>query len=202
MVDEKSKIAGARRRNGHKMTCGCHICENMKRKEKRGGYKEDIEKEKIKAMGGSKKKNGHKENCNCPICKNIRNAVGGSNDTVAEIDEKITDELDRAEKGMKKDTLELLEEGNYKSGIPPTLSDMEKGRAGYSKGGSRSRVRGKDGMIKNDALKMSEHGNLNRGVKSSLSDMNKVRAGYGKGAITRKRVGGRGKKMKRTRRNH
>jgi hypothetical protein len=65
--------------------------------------------------------------------------VGGSNDTVAEIDEKITDELDRAEKGLKKDTLELLEEGNYKSGIPPTLSDMEKGRAGYSKGGKKSR---------------------------------------------------------------
>ena len=68
------KLGGAKRKNGHKMNCECHICQNMKNKAKRGGYKDDAEKEKLKMMGGSKKKNGHKPDCNCPICKNMRNA--------------------------------------------------------------------------------------------------------------------------------
>ena len=68
------KLGGAKRKNGHKMNCDCHICENMKNKAKRGGYEEDAEKEAIKQMGGSKKKNGHKPNCGCPICKNMHNA--------------------------------------------------------------------------------------------------------------------------------
>ena len=68
------KLGGAKRKNGHKMNCDCHICENMKNKAKRGGYEEDAEKEAIKQMGGSKKKNGHKPDCGCPICKNMRNA--------------------------------------------------------------------------------------------------------------------------------
>lgn len=67
------KLGGAKRKNGHKMNCDCHICQNMKNKAKRGGYEEDAEKEKLKMMGGSKKKNGHKPNCTCPICKNMRN---------------------------------------------------------------------------------------------------------------------------------
>lgn len=70
------KLGGAKRKNGHKMNCVCHICENMKNKAKRGGYKEDAEKAALKQMGGSKKKNGHKPNCSCPICKNMRNAKG------------------------------------------------------------------------------------------------------------------------------
>lgn len=68
------KFGGAKRKNGHKMNCECHICQNMKNKAKRGGYEEDAEKERLKKMGGSTKKNGHKPNCNCPICKNMRNA--------------------------------------------------------------------------------------------------------------------------------
>lgn len=69
---ETLKLGGARRKNGHKLNCVCHICENMRAKAKRGGYTEDEEKNLIKSMGGSKKKNGHKPNCNCPICKNMR----------------------------------------------------------------------------------------------------------------------------------
>jgi hypothetical protein len=67
------KLGGAKRKNGHKMNCDCHICENMTNKAKRGGYQEDAEKAALKQMGGSKKKNGHKPNCTCPICKNMRN---------------------------------------------------------------------------------------------------------------------------------
>ena len=67
------KLKGGKRKNGHKSDCTCHICENMKAKAKRGGYQEDLEKEKEKQMGGSKKKNGHKKDCDCPICKNMKN---------------------------------------------------------------------------------------------------------------------------------
>jgi hypothetical protein len=70
------KLGGAKRKNGHKMNCVCHICENMKNKAKRGGYEEDAEKAALKQMGGPKKKNGHKPNCSCPICKNMRNVKG------------------------------------------------------------------------------------------------------------------------------
>jgi hypothetical protein len=68
------KLGGAKRKNGHKSNCTCHICENMMKKAKRGGYEEDAEKEMLKKMGGSKKKNGHKPNCSCPICKNMKNS--------------------------------------------------------------------------------------------------------------------------------
>ena len=74
MSQTAMKLGGAKRKNGHKMNCECHICQNMQNKAKRGGYEEDAEKEQLKMMGGSKKKNGHKPNCNCPICKNMRNA--------------------------------------------------------------------------------------------------------------------------------
>jgi len=70
------KLGGAKRKNGHKMDCDCHICDNMKNKAKRGGYRKDAEKEELKKIGGSKKKNGHNPNCTCPICKNMRNAKG------------------------------------------------------------------------------------------------------------------------------
>jgi hypothetical protein len=68
------KLIGGKRKNGHKLNCACHICENMKNKAKRGGYEEELEKEQEKKMGGSKKKNGHRRDCTCPICKNMRNS--------------------------------------------------------------------------------------------------------------------------------
>jgi hypothetical protein len=75
-----AQLGGAKRKNGHKANCSCHICENMKNKEKRGGYEEDAEKEQLKLMGGSRKKNGHKPNCACPICKNMKNVKKGGDD--------------------------------------------------------------------------------------------------------------------------
>ena len=72
-----AQLGGAKRKNGHKAFCSCHICENMKNKEKRGGYQEDAEKEKLKLIGGPKKKNGHKPDCECPICKNMKNSKKG-----------------------------------------------------------------------------------------------------------------------------
>ena len=40
------KFNGGKRKNGHKLDCLCHICENMKNKAKRGGYKDELEKQK------------------------------------------------------------------------------------------------------------------------------------------------------------
>jgi len=92
----EAQLGGARRKNGHKIHCDCHICENMKNKAKRGGYQEDAERRELQRMGGSKKKNGHKPNCVCPICKNMKNAKkGGDMD-----DKKIM--LDVQEAGRKK----------------------------------------------------------------------------------------------------
>jgi hypothetical protein len=71
-MDNKSLKTG-KKKNGHKLLCDCHICENMKNKAKRGGYEEEAKKEAIQKAGGSGKKNGHKPDCNCPICKNMKN---------------------------------------------------------------------------------------------------------------------------------
>ncbi len=97
----EAQLGGARRKNGHKSNCSCHICENMKNKAKRGGYEEDMEKEQLKKMGGSKKKNGHKPDCGCPICKNMKHAKkrGGDNDVDEIVDET---ELKPMEGGRKK----------------------------------------------------------------------------------------------------
>lgn len=74
---DSTQLANARSKNGHKLDCDCHICQNMRNKAKRGGYKEDAEK---KLSGGSKKKNGHKDDCMCPICKNMKNAKSSKKD--------------------------------------------------------------------------------------------------------------------------
>jgi hypothetical protein len=76
----ESKLINGKKKNGHKLECSCHICENMKNKARRGGYEEEVEKEQEKMMGGSKKKNGHRKDCVCPICKNMKNSKknGGS----------------------------------------------------------------------------------------------------------------------------
>jgi hypothetical protein len=72
------KMMGGKRKNGHKMDCGCHICKNMEAKAERHGYQEDIEKDQERKMGGPQKKNGHKKDCGCPICCNMKDAKSGS----------------------------------------------------------------------------------------------------------------------------
>ena len=97
-----AQLGGARRRNGHKANCTCHICENMKNKAKRGGYQEDAEKLAMKMNGGSKKKNGHKMNCTCPICKNMKNAKrGGDGDEEDYMEEDQEKEVSDFEGGRR-----------------------------------------------------------------------------------------------------
>jgi hypothetical protein len=61
-----------RRANGHKSTCTCHICENIKNKIRKGGYEKDALKEQMK-RGGYHKPNGHTPHCKCIICKHMSN---------------------------------------------------------------------------------------------------------------------------------
>ena len=61
-----------RRANGHKSTCTCHICENIKNKIQKGGYEKDVLKEQMK-RGGYHKPNGHPPNCKCIICQHMAN---------------------------------------------------------------------------------------------------------------------------------
>ena len=95
-IPDTAALVGGKRKNGHKMECCCHICENMTKKAKRGGYKVDAEKRMLQKMGGSKKKNGHRMDCGCPICKNMKNAKkgkkGGAKPGEEEIDEIVVDE--------------------------------------------------------------------------------------------------------------
>ena len=71
--DAPTQLGGRRRKksNGHKASCGCPICKNMRGSKRGGGVEEDTEFK----MGG-KKKNGHKANCECPICVNMKHAKG------------------------------------------------------------------------------------------------------------------------------
>lgn len=69
---KESKIISGKKKNGHKMDCSCHICENMKNKAMRGGYDEEEAIKQEKLMGGSKKKNGHRRYCKCIICNNMQ----------------------------------------------------------------------------------------------------------------------------------
>ena len=98
-------IGGAKRKNGHKFGCTCHICENIKNKAKRGGYEEDMKKRELKKMGGSRKKNGHKPDCNCPICKNMKNSKnkkGGNEDSDSDSDSSSSSDDDEYYTGGKK----------------------------------------------------------------------------------------------------
>lgn len=73
LIIDEGNIGVAKKKNGHKNDCSCHICENIKNKAMRGGYTEEIEKKNEYINGETNKKNGHRKNCKCPICKNMKN---------------------------------------------------------------------------------------------------------------------------------
>ena len=124
-----AQLGGAKRKNGHKAICSCHICENMKNKEKRGGYKEDAEKEKLKLMGGSKKKNGHKPDCGCPICKNMKSSKkGGYNKDETEGEYNEMDKIDSNITGGKSGKKSNGHKATCKCPICKNM--MKKGRKG------------------------------------------------------------------------
>lgn len=91
-MSDKPSLGGARKKNGHKQTCSCHICENMKNKENRGGYEKEAKYKEEKRRGVPQKKNGHRSDCSCPICKNMKNSRkkrGGGEECKDESDNEI-----------------------------------------------------------------------------------------------------------------
>ncbi len=118
-IKKQRKEGGKKTRkgNGHKSTCKCPICKNMKMK-KGGAYDDSSDSDSSSSsssssdsdttLGGGKKKrkgNGHKAACKCPICKNMKK--GGVKSPYAKEDPDnttkptwMTDrELEAAEKG-------------------------------------------------------------------------------------------------------
>jgi len=121
-------LGGAKRKNGHRMNCDCHICENIKKKHERGGYEEDRQKKILKLKGGPEKKNGHKPDCYCPICKNMKNKHGRKTKKKDGHMESSDDEYHKAgEDGIKNKT-GLIRKGNgHKQGCGcPICKNMRK----------------------------------------------------------------------------
>lgn len=145
-----AQLGGARRKNGHKVNCTCHICENMKNKAKRGGYQDDEEKKIMKMNGGSKKKNGHKMNCSCPICKNMKNKTkrGGDGDEEADYMEEDQEKESDFEGGRRSKKLN----GHKANCKCPICKNMRKSK----KGGEEPDI--EEGMENN----INESGALNK----------------------------------------
>lgn len=141
--DSLSNVAtaqlGGKKKNGHKMSCGCPICVNMKHA-KHGGSACSIK------TGGKKRKgkgNGHKPNCGCPICKNMKKTRGGDDsESGSFVDlEKGTDanvDTDFKDLEMGLDNEVAAADSEYSD-----LDAAEKGEAGLNikVGGTRRRKR-------------------------------------------------------------
>ena len=166
------KLGGAKRKNGHKMNCTCHICENMMKKAKRGGYEEDAEKEMIKKMGGSGKKNGHKPDCGCPICKNMKNAkkskkggAEGMNDKPYDSEE---DKNDLAITGGAK-TKKRRGNGHKATCKCPICKNMRKKTS--KKGGEEPDIENQMGDLEEGGIKAQP---ISKDVKYTDADKNEV----------------------------
>jgi len=138
-MDEKSSapaemMGGAKRKNGHKSTCSCHICENMKNKARRGGYRADAQKAALKKSGGSRKKNGHSPTCGCPICKNMKNAKkskrGGED---PDIENQMGDLEEGGIKAQKANAYSQADDSSIMETDGSSSEEMPQGSAGGSR---------------------------------------------------------------------
>ena len=73
-----AQLGGKKKSNGHKLTCGCPICKNMKKGASNSNHSHDDsssdEENEKKTSISKKKSNGHKLSCGCPICKNMKHS--------------------------------------------------------------------------------------------------------------------------------
>jgi len=153
----KKNVLSAKKKNGHKLNCGCHICENIANKAKRGGYEEEEKNEEFKKMGGLKKKNGHKPNCACIICKHMKNAKkrgkksrGGDGDKEETINEiPATDE--------EYDMLDTIKDDNTNTNNADTNNDdtnnADTNNADTSVVGTRRKKHKSKKMLKKKTIK-------------------------------------------------
>jgi len=165
----EEKLMGGKRKNGHKMDCTCHICNNMKNKAKRGGYEEELEKEKENKLGGTKKKNGHRINCKCLICKNMSRAKRGGNKEKTEDNDK--EKMENTHSDNDKEDYDGVKDA-IKGGIKkkgnghkldcgcPICKNMKKSKKGGDQG--ITQVEKEDPNIEKEATS-SDYENMNGG---------------------------------------
>ena len=135
---DEVKLGGAKRKNGHKLNCSCHICENMKNKAHRGGYSQEERYKQELMNGGSKKKNGHRSDCKCPICKNMKRAKKGGNDEEQEDIEEEYIDVDGENLNIEDDKIDDIKGGRRKKKSNghkstckcPICKNMRKGKKG------------------------------------------------------------------------
>jgi hypothetical protein len=174
-------LGGARRKNGHKHNCSCHICDNMRSKAKRGGYEEDMEKAELKKNGGSKKKNGHKPHCKCPICKNMK--MKSKKRRGGDPEPDIENQMGDIEEGRIKSTREneshtstqqlpesLPQSSSVVSDDYNELIEAEEGNAGPNKVGGTRRCRNKK-MNKRKSRKSRKGGNGEPDIENQMGDI-------------------------------
>jgi hypothetical protein len=140
-ITDTVALVGGKRKNGHKMECCCHICENMTKKAKRGGYKVDAEKRMLQKMGGSKKKNGHRMDCGCPICKNMKNAKkgkkgGADGDEEIVVDEETNPLVDETTDVIEKPDLIQKRAADWVQAPEEEISEIEEIDGGRKKKGN------------------------------------------------------------------
>ena len=169
------KLGGAKRKNGHKSDCTCHICENMMKKAKRGGYEEDAEKEMLKKMGGSKKKNGHKPNCMCPICKNMKNSKkSGKKGGADDVEKPYDNEEDKNDLGITGGGKTKKKRGNgHKANcMCPICKNMRKKTR---KGGEEPDLENQMGDLEEGGIKAQAINKKVEYVDASQNETNKPR---------------------------
>jgi hypothetical protein len=147
---------GVRKKNGHKETCKCPICMNMKHDKKKGGYavedEEDTDSVSSKSMSkqtagkqtagkqtASKKKgNGHKANCGCPICMNMKKKGKKGGERDIENQEEESSSFVDLEKGKvtEEATPDEYDRAEKGENIPP-VSESETPQGDEKVGGKR-----------------------------------------------------------------
>jgi len=146
----KPQSGGIRKKNGHKATCGCPICKNMKHA--RGGAGYDVTTPLTQTAGRKKKSNGHKVDCGCPICMNMKKSIKkrGGDEGEEENETSSSDEGDETSSGSEETS----------SGSEETSSDNKEMLGGRKKGNGHKATCGcpicmnmKKGKRKNSTMK-------------------------------------------------
>jgi hypothetical protein len=229
--DAPTQLGGRKKRgNGHKASCGCPICKNMKNS-KRGGEEPETE-----FKTGGKKKNGHKANCGCPICINMKHAKrtkrnrhnkhrgskkrGGGEDE-NELDEKqhgmIEEELDEEKHGFDKEDeyVDIDIEGGrrrkksngHKANCKcPICKNMKKNKRGGNDDGDIENQKGdiEEGFVKGEKI-VDVETKAGDDDYEEIEEIQKMEEGQGKGPYNPQayeNVGGKRRTRKHKSRRH
>jgi len=132
------QMGGKRRKNGHKYSCACPICINIKHA-KRGGDNDILAQDKgneitanvVSQLAGEKKKsNGHKLKCSCPICKNMTKKKRNIGVNKLENYGNNNDDISNISGGSRKKNTKSFKRNHKKNCPCPICKNMRKKRGG------------------------------------------------------------------------